>query len=249
MLRPETGGQPPVLALDVVNDCAARPSQQRRHDETDALARSGRGEAQHMLGAVMTEIVALDPAEQDPIGVEQTGGLDLFRFSPTRRSIGGDILRLSRTKDRHADRDGDGDEAARSRDDRPFDEHLLCIGIVEIPPPEERWRIVDRPARHHEPWLAELRLKAELPRCPLRRRPCRQQNDDGNEGDLPPKNLTSAHTGSDRQKRRSRSENSRSGQKQQKIRCVGVSDTMAKKKDGQWRVERASAAACSNILR
>ena len=36
--RAPAGGQRPVLALDVVDDRRARPGQQRRHDEADALA-------------------------------------------------------------------------------------------------------------------------------------------------------------------------------------------------------------------
>jgi hypothetical protein len=34
----KAGGQGPVLALDVVDDRRARPGQQRRDDEADALA-------------------------------------------------------------------------------------------------------------------------------------------------------------------------------------------------------------------
>ncbi len=72
MPAPEAGGELPVLPLDVVDDGRARPGQQRRHDQADALARTGRGEAQDMLGAVVAQIVALEPAEHDAIGAEQT---------------------------------------------------------------------------------------------------------------------------------------------------------------------------------
>ena len=45
MPRAKAGGQRPVLALDVVDDGRARPGQQRRNDEADALA--GRVGAKH----------------------------------------------------------------------------------------------------------------------------------------------------------------------------------------------------------
>ena len=41
----EARRQHPVLALDVVDDAASRPGQQRRHDEADALAGAGRRKA------------------------------------------------------------------------------------------------------------------------------------------------------------------------------------------------------------
>src|SRR3546814_3815060 len=47
--RAKTGGQTPVLALDVVNDCRSRPGEQRGHHQADALAGPGRCEAQPML--------------------------------------------------------------------------------------------------------------------------------------------------------------------------------------------------------
>ena len=56
--RAPAGGQRPVLALDVVDDRRARPGQQRRHDEADALAGPRRRETQHMLRAVVAKIVS-----------------------------------------------------------------------------------------------------------------------------------------------------------------------------------------------
>src|SRR6516225_1222527 len=51
--RAPARGQLPVLALDVVDDCGPRPGEQRRDDESDALARPGRRKAQHMLRSIM----------------------------------------------------------------------------------------------------------------------------------------------------------------------------------------------------
>ena len=81
MPRAKAGGELPVLALDVVDDGRAGPGQQRRHDQADALAATRRREAQHMLGPVMAQIVALVAAEHDAVGSEQAGGL---RSPPAR---------------------------------------------------------------------------------------------------------------------------------------------------------------------
>ena len=76
----------PVLALDVVDDGRARPGQQRRHDQADALAGARRREAQHMLRSVMAEIVALELAEHDAIRAEQPGRLRPLGSSPSAPS-------------------------------------------------------------------------------------------------------------------------------------------------------------------
>ena len=63
----KAGSQGPVLSLDVMDDATARPGQKRRHHQTDALAGSGRREAEHMFRSIMPEVVTLKPAEYDPI--------------------------------------------------------------------------------------------------------------------------------------------------------------------------------------
>ena len=60
----------------------ARPGQQRRHDEADAFAGSGRREAQHMLGAVVAQIVVAPAAEHHAVMAEQAGVADLRGSSP-----------------------------------------------------------------------------------------------------------------------------------------------------------------------
>ena len=45
--------QIPVLALDIMDDAAARPSEQRRDDETHAFAGTGRRKAENMLGTIV----------------------------------------------------------------------------------------------------------------------------------------------------------------------------------------------------
>jgi len=65
--RATARSQLPVFALDVVNDCRARPREQGRDDKADALARSRRGKAEHMLGPCVAQIFAFKPAEHDAI--------------------------------------------------------------------------------------------------------------------------------------------------------------------------------------
>src|ERR1700730_13261923 len=64
-LRPPARGQPPILALDVVDDRGAGPGEQSRDDQADALAAPRWGEGQDMLRPVMAQIVAAETAEED----------------------------------------------------------------------------------------------------------------------------------------------------------------------------------------
>ena len=137
-------GEAPILALDVVDDAASRPGQERRHHEADALAASRRGEAQHMLGSVMAKIGAVEPAEHNAIRSEQAGGLDLVGVRPARRAVGLGMAGLAGAPDRHADGDGDGDKAARGGDQRAFQKNVWRVGVIEVPPPEEGRRWIDR---------------------------------------------------------------------------------------------------------
>ena len=187
------GGERPVLALDVVDDRRPRPRQERRHHQANALAGTGRREAQHMLRTVMAEILALMPAEYDSVGAEQSCRLHLFRSCPAGRAIGLDVLGFTRPPYRHADRDGDGDEATRRGDVGALDEDRRRIGVVEIPPPEEGRGIIDRPSGQFEPRLTELGLEAETVGCPLRGAPGRHQHDQENGEDLPPEDFRRRH--------------------------------------------------------
>ena len=191
--RPPAGGQRPVLALDVVDDRRARPGQQRRDDQADALAAAGRREAQHMLRAVVAEIVAAPAAEQHAVVVKQAGLADLARLSPARGAVGGDPLDLARPPDRHGDGDDDGGDAAGRRDVGALDEDVARIGVVGEPPPEEGRRLIDGPAEQLEPGMAELRLEAELPSRPFRRRPDEGEHDGADEEHLAPEDLGRVH--------------------------------------------------------
>src|SRR5690606_18139708 len=99
------------------------------------------------------------------------------------------------------------EEAARHRDNAALGKDRGCVGVEGKPPPEEGRGIIDRPAHQLEPWGSELRLKAEPPCCPLCRRPGHDEHDGQDNGDLTPENSATTHTGSNRQKCRSRSEN------------------------------------------
>src|SRR5713101_8287243 len=147
----------------------------------------------------MAYIVPGMAAEDDTVRAEQSGLTDFLVGGPARRTIGLDVLRLARSQDRHGDGDRDGDESPRCGDKGAFDEYRRCIGIVGIPPPKERRRVIDRCAlRQFEPGLPELRLKTEPPSRPLRCGPGRRQHNGQDEDDLAPENTVSRHDDSDR---------------------------------------------------
>src|SRR5690606_2472094 len=140
--------------------------------------------------------VAVVLAEHHTVSAEQSGGTDFPVFGPACRAVGGDVLCFPRPDDRHEDGGGDGDETARRRDERAFDEDRRRIGIEREPPPKEGRRIVDRPAGQIEPRVAELRLKPEPPCGPLCRRPGHYQDNGEDDGDLAPEYSASTHKGS-----------------------------------------------------
>src|SRR5258708_18726498 len=108
----------------------------------------------------MAQIVLGMAAEDDTVGAEQSGRADFLVGGPARRTVGLDVLRLARPQNRQSDGERDGDESPRCGDKGAFDEHRGRIGIVGIPPPKERRRVIDRYAqRQFEPGLPELRLK------------------------------------------------------------------------------------------
>src|SRR3546814_998566 len=65
--------QLPVLALDVVDDRRARPAEQCRHDQTDALAAPGRSERHDVLGTVVTKIALAGAPEENARFGEKPG--------------------------------------------------------------------------------------------------------------------------------------------------------------------------------
>src|SRR5216683_3399086 len=176
----------------------------------------------------MAQIMLGMAAEDDTVRAEQSGRADFLVGGPARRTIGLDVLRLARSQDRHGDGDRDGDESPRCRDKGALDEHRGCIGIVGIPPPKERRRVIDRCAlRQFEPGLPELRLKTEPPGRPLRCGPGRRQHDSQDEGDLTPENTVSRHDDSDRLVIQSRSENKPLDERQSKTTRIAWPYTMA----------------------
>ena len=162
------GGQGPVLALDVGDDCGAGPRQKRGDDETDAFAGTGRRKAENMLGAIMAQIMIAPSAEQHAIVAEQAGLTNFTRLGPARGAIGGDTLHLSRPPDRHGDRHNNGSESAGGGDIGALDEDVTRIGVVGEPPPKEaRWSI-NRFTEYLEPRKCRL--------SPFSRPACRRNN-------------------------------------------------------------------------
>src|SRR5260221_12381856 len=117
----------------------------------------------------MAQIMLGMAAEDDTVRAEQSGRADFLVRGPARRTIGLDILRFARPQDRQGDGDRDGDESAGRRDKGALDEYRWRIGIVGIPPPKERRRVIERHARSpFETGRPELRLKTEPSGRPLR---------------------------------------------------------------------------------
>ena len=171
-----------------MDDATSRPSQKRRDNKSDALAGSGRREAQHMLRSIMPQILSLDTPEDHAVCPGEAGTSNLKLARPTCRTICGRCLRLPSPPYRHRKCDYDRDDPARRSDACAFDEHFWRIGIVGIPPPEEGRRKIDGNARRElKPGVTELGLIAEPPRRPLRRGPRRDQYDGQDAGDLAPK--------------------------------------------------------------
>src|SRR5713101_3754789 len=129
-----------------------------------------------------------------PAGTKQSGRAHFTRRRPACCAISSHVLRLACTPHRHADGDRDRDESARCRDTGPLDKNARRIGVVGIPPPEESRRQVDRNAAPKlEPRLTKLRLVAQSPCGPLRRRPNGDEHDGENDGDLTPEDLRGGH--------------------------------------------------------
>ena len=193
VLGAKAGGELPVLAFDVMHDRRARPGEQRRHDQADALAAPGRREAQHMFGAVVAQIVAPEPAEHDAAVAQQPGGGDLAAGGPARRAIGLGVLQLARTPHRHADGDDDRGEPARHGDEGAGLEYLRRVGVEGEPPPEEGRRRIDRPVAEHEPGRPKLGLIGERRGGPLRRGPHGCEHDQEDREDLTPEDFGCRH--------------------------------------------------------
>ena len=178
MLGPKAGRQGPVFTLDVMNDAASRPSQERGDNKADTLAGSGRRETQHMLRSIMPEILSRQTPEDHAVCPGEAGTSNISQVRPTRRAVCCRRLRLPSPPDRHRKSNDDRQDSAGGRDACPFNEHFRCVGIVGIPPPEEGRRQIDGNARRElKPGVSELRLIAETPCRPLRRGPNRDEHD------------------------------------------------------------------------
>ena len=194
--RAPAGGQRPVLALDVVDDRRAGPTQKGRHDQPDALARAGRGEGHDMLGTVMAQIAAIELTQENTGIAEQARALDFARRRPARGAVGGDVARLARAPERAEHGRSAADEAARGSERPGLVEDVGRIGLVMIPPGEERPGPVDRQLAEPEPGQPELRLVGEHRGGPLRRRPQPKNHDREHDQDLSDQELGGGHAGS-----------------------------------------------------
>src|SRR5580700_8456272 len=68
------------------------------------------------------------------------------------------------------------------------------MGVIGVPPPEERRWKIDRNSRYQlEPWVSKLRLITELPGNPLRGRPHGDEHGRKDDDDLAPKYFGRGH--------------------------------------------------------
>ncbi len=190
---PPTGGQLPVLALNVMNDGRAWPGEERRHNEPHALARSRWGEAEHVLGPVMAQVVRSKPAQDHAIGTEEPGPADVLGLSPACGAVSGHPPRLPRPPDRQRHRHDDGQRSAGDDDPCALNKDLGRVGVEGEPPQEEIRRRVNPNTGKSEPRCAEFGLVGQPPGCPFGRRPEADEDDQQNGEDLAPKDLGSRH--------------------------------------------------------
>src|SRR5713101_4073867 len=144
----EARSQGPVLPLDVVDDTTTRPGQKRRYHETNAFTGPGRREAQHMLRSIVPQVVTLETPEYDTVGPGKAGGTNLRTCGPASRTVGRRGLGFACPPHRHGNGNRDRDESARRRDVSALNEDLRRIGVIGVPPPEERRWKIDRYSRY-----------------------------------------------------------------------------------------------------
>src|SRR5262249_32494635 len=148
---------------------------------------------ENMLGSIMAQVPPAPAPDHHAVLTEKPGPADLAALGPSRRAIGRDPLRLARAQDRHRCRHSNGRYPAGRGDIATLLEDMRGIGVEGEPPQKERRRLIDRPPKQFEPWRAELGLKAEPPSRPFRRHPDEGEHDEGDEKDLPPKDLGAIH--------------------------------------------------------
>src|SRR6185437_16715388 len=68
--------------------------------------------------------------------------------------------------------------------------------LVGEPPPEERWRRIERPAEYREPRRSEFRLKLQPPGRPLGSGPDEDEHDGADQEYLAPEDLGRVHRSS-----------------------------------------------------
>ncbi|MNL00149.1 hypothetical protein D3C87_1205710 [compost metagenome] len=139
-----------------------------------------------MLRTIMAEIFVLVAAKHHAVVAKQASLYDLLALGPAGGAERLDVLGLARPPDRHEDGDRDSDQTTGCGDGSAFEKDMRCIGVVEIPPPEQGRRWIDLQAGKLEPWLPKLRLIAEPPRDPLRRAPYCNEHDQEDDDNLSP---------------------------------------------------------------
>ena len=88
MPRAKARRQIPVLAFDIVDDATARPGEQRRDDETNAFAGTGRRKAENMLGTIVPQIPVLVRTDHHSVLFQEACLADFLVGRPASGTIG-----------------------------------------------------------------------------------------------------------------------------------------------------------------
>src|SRR5690606_19210449 len=104
-----------------------------------------------VFGAIMAKIASTERAEHDACVAMQSGAFDFAGACPAGRTIGGNVARLARAPQRAEDRCRAADKAAGTGEYARLVEDDRGVGIIVIPPAEQRPGMVDWHAAEPEP--------------------------------------------------------------------------------------------------
>jgi hypothetical protein len=153
--RAPTGGDLPVLALDVVDDGGRGPAQQGGHHQAHTFAAARWREGQNVFRAFVPQVLTIVLAEEHAGRLREAGLANVIRIRPACRAVGRDQARLTGAPNRHADGHQHGHQAAAARDGAAGVKDARSVGIEEEPPLEQPPRVIDRRTEEVEPGRAK----------------------------------------------------------------------------------------------
>src|SRR6185312_6436523 len=106
-------------------------------------------------------------AEEDTRRLKQARRRNIALSGPAGRAIGSHMLGLAGTPQRAQNRNTASDKSACPRDSARLIEYRRSVGIISVPPNEQRPHGIDPYTEHDKPGRAQLRLEGKLPGRPL----------------------------------------------------------------------------------